>query len=229
MSQLPIRVVKVGGSLFGFAEFVPAWNVWLAEQSPAVNVLIAGGGKLADAVREADAVWKLGEEASHWLCIEAMGVSARVLAAVLPEARWEATWDRLLDTLASADGRQPILFSPVQFLSHIEADLPPRPLPHRWSVTSDSIAARLAQVLSASELVLLKSADPAGSVSVSAALRGRRFRRGGRGSEPRPLRQSATFRAVTGQSTGATVGRNANPSVSSSNPFNAPGNVAHAV
>ncbi len=165
MSGLPIRVVKVGGSLFGFAGFVAALNGWLAEQPPAVNVLIAGGGKLADVIREADAAWGLGDEAAHWLCVDVMGVSARLLATLLPDCRWEAAWDDLLPVLNASDGRQPIIFSPVQFLRQIEARLPPRPLPHSWSVTSDSIAARIAQVLSAGELVLLKSADLAGQTS----------------------------------------------------------------
>jgi len=160
MSGLPIRVVKVGGSLFGFAGFVAAFNGWLAEQPPAVNVLIAGGGSLADIIREADAAWGLGDEAAHWLCVDVMGVSARLLATRLPNCRWEATWDGLLRLLAVGDGRQPIIFSPVQFLQQVEANLPPRPLPHSWSVTSDSIAARIAQSLSAGELVLLKSSDP---------------------------------------------------------------------
>ena len=145
MSGLPIRVVKVGGSLFGFAGFVAALNEWLAEQPPAVNVLIAGGGKLADVIREADAAWGLGDEAAHWLCVHVMGVSARLLAALLAESRWEAAWDDLLELLPASDGRQPIVFCPVRFLREIEASLPPRPLPHSWSVTSDSIAARIAQ------------------------------------------------------------------------------------
>lgn len=162
MSALPVRVVKVGGSLFGWAEFVSAWRGWLAEQPPAVNVLIAGGGKLADVIREADAAWGLGEEASHWLCVELLDVSARLLAAVLPEARREDSWDGLLRLLSDGDGHQPIVLSPGQFLVEVEAGLPPQPLPHRWSVTSDSIAARIAQVLSAAELVVLKSADPPG-------------------------------------------------------------------
>jgi len=160
MNGLPIRVVKAGGSLFGFTRFAAAFHRWLAQQSPAVNVLIAGGGKLADAIREADSAWGLGEEAAHWLCVEVLGVSARLLATRLPACGWETDWNRLLPRLDASEGRQPTIFSPVQFLREIEATLPPRPLPHTWGVTSDSIAARIAQVLKASELVLLKSADP---------------------------------------------------------------------
>jgi hypothetical protein len=160
MSGLPIRVLKVGGSLFGFGGFVAAFQGWLAEEPPAVNVVIAGGGKLADVIREADAAWGLGDEAAHWLCVDVMGVSARLLATLLPDCRWEDAWGGLLPRLGAGDGRQPIIFSPVQFLREVETDLPPRPLPHSWSVTSDSIAARIAQVLPAGELVLLKSADP---------------------------------------------------------------------
>ena len=54
----------------------------------------------------------------------------------------------------------PIVFCPVRFLQQREARFPPHPLPHGWSVTSDSIAARIAGILDAEELVLLKSADP---------------------------------------------------------------------
>ena len=160
MAARPVRVIKVGGSLFDFGGFVPAWNRWLTEQTPAANVLIAGGGPLADVVREADAAWGLGDEAAHWLCVDVLAVSARLVAATLKESRLETHWDRLLQLLAGSDCRLPIAFCPVQFLQQVEARFPPQPLPHRWSVTSDSIAARIAGILGAGELVLLKSADP---------------------------------------------------------------------
>jgi hypothetical protein len=66
-------------------------------------------------------------------------------------------FDELKETIAA--GRL-VLFEPEQFLREVEPKLVSRPLPHTWDVTSDSIAARLAAVLQACELVLLKSTLP---------------------------------------------------------------------
>jgi aspartokinase-like uncharacterized kinase len=160
MTAFPLRVIKVGGSLFEFPALPQAWNRWLAEQPPAVNVLIAGGGKLADVIREADQAWRLGDEAAHWLAINVLAASARLLAAILRDVRLEPNWDYLLQLRNERELAGPIVFCPVEFLRHSEARFPPQPLPHDWSVTSDSIAARIAAILGADELVLLKSADP---------------------------------------------------------------------
>jgi 5-(aminomethyl)-3-furanmethanol phosphate kinase len=160
MSVLTVRVIKVGGSLFDFAAFPQAWRRWLAEQPPAVNLLIAGGGQLADVIREADRTWGLGDETAHWLAIDVLAASARLLTAILKDARLEHDWDRLLNGVADREAGPPIVFCPVRFLQQREARFPPHPLPHDWSVTSDSIAARIAGILGAEELVLLKSADP---------------------------------------------------------------------
>jgi hypothetical protein len=48
--------------------------------------LIAGGGKLADAIRAVDDRCGLGEELAHWRCIDALSETARQLASILPEA-----------------------------------------------------------------------------------------------------------------------------------------------
>ena len=69
--------------------------------------------------------------------------------------------DMVIDWLAAGvDPNQAILFDPCKFLKEQEPHLPGTHLPSDWSVTSDSISARIAEVLQADELVLLKSADP---------------------------------------------------------------------
>jgi len=154
-----VRIVKVGGSLLDWPPLARMLPQWLAAQSPALNVLLCGGGGLADAIRAADRNFSLGDERAHWLCIDALSISARLLAAIVPDA---PMFSRLADLREKIEGgdRGNIVFDPHEFLHDDEPHLPGSPLPHDWSVTSDSIAARLAQVLNGAELVLLKSSDP---------------------------------------------------------------------
>ncbi len=159
MNQLAVRVIKVGGSLFDFPALPEAFRDWLAAQTPAVNILLAGGGKLADVIREADRTWGLGAEAAHWLAIDVLAASSRLLAAILPDACLERDWERLCQRVQRRAAGPPIVFGPVDFLQRQEAQLPPPALPHGWHVTTDSIAARIATVLDADELVLFKSAE----------------------------------------------------------------------
>ena len=156
----PVRVVKVGGSLFDFPELAPALRAWLAAQPCARNVLVAGGGAFADVIREANQRFTLGEEISHWLCIEALRVTARLLAAIVPETRLVTALPQLRTALAEDDDVGPIVFCLESFMREVEPALDDRSLPHAWSVTTDSIAARLAETIEADELVLLKSSDP---------------------------------------------------------------------
>jgi len=155
-----VRVVKVGGSLFDFPRLALALRNWLAAQPPARNVLVAGGGKLADVIREADQRFSLGDETSHWLCIEALRVTARLLAALLPEAQLITVLAQLNTELDQADAMRTMVFCPENFMQEVEHTWDGRSLPHTWSVTTDSIAARLAEVIQAEELVLLKSSEP---------------------------------------------------------------------
>lgn len=153
-----LRIIKVGGSLFQYDGLVPALRDWLSLQPPARNLLIPGGGSLVDTVRDLDQRYGLEPPAAHWLSIRLLDVTARLLHLLLPEAEFTDRWDDLRHRL-STDAEALLVFSVEEFLQLHERDLPGRKLRPDWSTTSDSIAARVAEVLGAEQLVLLKSAD----------------------------------------------------------------------
>ncbi len=157
------RVVKLGGSLLDWPELRQRLRAWLAAEPGTQTLLVAGGGRLADAVRHADAMHALGEDQSHWLCVRAMKLNACV-ARVLVGGRWVRRVRRW-----AAKPAQPGLWllDPWSFLRHEEPYWASEPLPHTWQVTSDSIAARLSALLGV-PLVLLKSATPPPPFSASA-------------------------------------------------------------
>jgi aspartokinase-like uncharacterized kinase len=164
-----IRIVKLGGSLLDWPDFPTALARWLSQQPPALDILIAGGGQIAETIRKADRDFELGEELSHWLCIDAMSISARIVVAAMRGMPLLLTFAELRSE-AAMKRQSAVVFDPGEFLAEHESLLPGRPLPHDWSVTSDSIAARLAETLAADELVLLKSAElPSESLAELAA------------------------------------------------------------
>lgn len=153
-----ICVVKVGGSLFNWPQLPSALDNWLNEQSPAFSVLIAGGGVLVESIRRANRTFPLDDELAHWLAIDAMSIHARLLAGLLANANLVSTYYDLCAALKKGMCKR-IVFDPNEFVRKHEAGSAGNVLPHNWSVTSDSIAARVAEVLGADELVLLKSSD----------------------------------------------------------------------
>ena len=163
MSRLPIRVVKVGGSLFDLPDLAERLHQWLAAQAPAHHVLIAGGGTLVNQVRQWHQLNPLGDAAAHWMCVDLMTVTAHMLHDRLPEIPLVED-DRLLCQRVGERGCT--IFGPASWLRHSEPRLHGIRLATNWEVTSDAIAARLAIVLAAEELVLMKSTLPTGNVEI---------------------------------------------------------------
>lgn len=146
-----VRVIKMGGSLLGTPLLAARFRAWLCEQPPLANVLVVGGGTIVEKLRELDGVHRFDPSQAHWLAIQAMSVTAGVVAEQLAEAPLVQTLDALR---LRAPGVE--ILDVERFLQDdARGD---NPLPESWDVTSDSIAARLAARLAADELVLLKAA-----------------------------------------------------------------------
>ena len=154
-SQVLRRVVKLGGSLLALPDCVERFRAWRAAQVPAETLLIVGGGALADEVREADHRESLSESTAHWLSVRAMLTQSQWLAALLPEAELAAS---VVELCAKPPHARLVIVNPWRFVHDEDPQISETPLPENWDVTSDSIAARLAQLTMANELVLLKSA-----------------------------------------------------------------------
>jgi aspartokinase-like uncharacterized kinase len=157
----PTRVVKFGGSLLSAAQCVEWWQSWFAGQQPCATLVIAGGGTMADAVRTLDERYDLPSHAADKMAIRAMQLNTFLLCHLLGDCRWIerlADWPYHAARCETACG----MLDPLRFAQEVRtAD--PRRLPIGWHVTSDSIAACLANAVGATELVLLKSTLPAGN------------------------------------------------------------------
>ncbi|MEX0679150.1 MAG: hypothetical protein WD063_18895 [Pirellulales bacterium] len=156
MTSPPLRVVKLGGSLFDWPGWVAPFRRWLAAQPPAVNVLVVGGGAIVDRLRALDRVQAMSAETAHWLAVRAMSLTAAIAAELVSEATLVDSLEQLHLSATSV----PQILDVERFLRDEQGAA--GALPCNWDVTSDSIAARVATALHAGELVLLKSALPAG-------------------------------------------------------------------
>jgi aspartokinase-like uncharacterized kinase len=147
-------VVKVGGSLFDRPDLGGRLAAFVGQWDKEPVVVVPGGGAAADAVRAWDRVQRLGDEVSHWLALRAMALSAEFLAALL--RRSGVRVDVVDRPGASCRGVEV-----VDAWAFCRADdAGPDRLPHSWAATSDSVAARVAHVAGAAQLVLLKSCPP---------------------------------------------------------------------
>jgi aspartokinase-like uncharacterized kinase len=151
------RIVKLGGSLLEFDHVVDHLHRWLNRSSDDSQLLVVGGGRLADVIRDADQRFKLGEEAAHRLAIRTMCVNARLLKTLLPDVPILPA-NKAQQYLGEAIGRLAILDS--NSLLNPDVASPIASLPASWDATSDSIAAHIAIEWRADELVLLKSRLP---------------------------------------------------------------------
>jgi aspartokinase-like uncharacterized kinase len=143
-----IRVIKVGGSLLDLPDLPDRLNCWIGLQKLAArNIIVAGGGDLVEVIRRWNAQSPIGEVAAHWMCVDAMSITARLLAERLSQF---AVTDSFVTVESTTET---VIFDCARWVRDSN-------LPARWSLTSDSIAAALAAATGAFELVLMKSTAP---------------------------------------------------------------------
>ena len=143
-------VLKIGGRL-GRGNKLEALCQRLAELGRRHRMLVVpGGGAFADTVRDYDRRYGLGETTSHWMAILAMDQFGYLLSDLIPNS--ETVRSLVVARRIALTGRVPVLIS-FDLLWRTD------PLPHRWTVTSDSIAAWVAELAGAHRLVLLKDVD----------------------------------------------------------------------
>jgi aspartokinase-like uncharacterized kinase len=141
-------VVKIGGGLLAYDGCLDRVLTTIADMAHDEPVLIVpGGGPFADAVRDQDERLHITDDAAHWMAVLAMDQYAHLIVSRLRGAVLVTSGDGV--STAVDAGRIPVL-APFAWLHRTD------PVPHSWQVTSDSIAAWVANTIGARRLVLIK-------------------------------------------------------------------------
>jgi 5-(aminomethyl)-3-furanmethanol phosphate kinase len=140
-------VIKVGGSLAESAAARLLMQRLTAQRLRRV-IIVPGGGDFADAVRKAQALHGFDERTAHHMALVAMQMSAIMLAGFAPEFEVAETTEEFAAAWQRA--HTPI-WAPARMA------LAARDVAASWDVTSDSLAAWLADAIGATRLVLVKS------------------------------------------------------------------------
>ncbi len=141
-----MRVIKLGGSLLSDAEALINCLNTIEQKIKDKVVIVPGGGLFADQVRKAQKQWQFNDKIAHQMAILAMQQMALLFKSIKPDFL-------IADKLSAIREDSIFIWSPdVQQLnlSAVKAS---------WDITSDSLAAWLANQLKADELILVKSAD----------------------------------------------------------------------
>ena len=144
---LPL-VIKVGGSLAETGRLKDALATICDAGRPVV--VVPGGGSFVDKVRDLQHAVRFNDAAAHRLAMLGMHQMAEIFVALEPRLRVSDSVAEVGQILAR--GETPV-WVPLPTLDKDDK------IPADWSVTSDSIAARLAELLGGAPLALLKSID----------------------------------------------------------------------
>jgi 5-(aminomethyl)-3-furanmethanol phosphate kinase len=149
-------VIKLGGSLAQAGTLLQCLDNIEQRYRNTSTVIVPGGGSFADQVRLAQQRWQFSDKIAHHMAILAMQQMALLFKGLKNEFTIVSS---LMDIQKYSQN--------IMIWSPDIVELNNASIFASWDITSDSLSAWLAQQLSASELILIKSADIDPALSLS--------------------------------------------------------------
>ena len=148
-----MRVVKLGGSLLkNTQENFLACLAHIATQNTP-TIVVCGGGKFADCVRHAQNQWHFSDGCAHEMAILSMQQTAIMSQNLFPVFT-------LCSTMNSVSYPHLAIWSPS--IDELNLDQ----VPATWDMTSDSLAAWLANKVHATQLLIVKACEVEANTSL---------------------------------------------------------------
>lgn len=168
-STTAAHVIKIGGSLLTLPDLCERFHRWCeAQLEPRKKLVVVGGGKVIDAVRELDRIHRFESSQVHWECVRLLSNTARLAAAILGGLQVIDSPSMLQEFQSSQEAIA------IVDLAGLATELSLRDaLPHNWETTTDALAGYLAIKVGAGKLTLLKSASPPAFRSIDAVSQSR--------------------------------------------------------
>lgn len=143
-------IIKIGGSIIQNQASKKLFEVLNGLRQHFSFVILPGGGAFANLVRDYYKNHQLSDDRAHWMAI----LCENILGFLILENLESGVPVFELSEIPNAIETSKIpVFLPFQHLFTQD------PLPHSWDVTSDSIAAYLAETLQVQKLILIKDVD----------------------------------------------------------------------
>lgn len=144
-------VIKIGGSLATSPKILRLLCAKIGSIGKKHSLFIVpGGSKFADVARDFDKRYKLTQETSHKIAILSMDQYGIILKELIPNS---FSFNQLNEYKKILKTKKIPVFLPSSYMFKKD------PLENSWSVTSDSIAAHLAEELNITNLILITDVD----------------------------------------------------------------------
>jgi hypothetical protein len=144
-------VIKIGGSLAEDPERLRALCAKLSEFAKKYAIIVVpGGGRFADVVRDFDKRFTLSSVVSHRMAVLGMDQFGLLLSQIIPNS---------CATYLLSDAKQLSEIGVVPIFLPSRLMFKEDPLENSWDVTSDSIAAYVASRLHVAKVILVTDVD----------------------------------------------------------------------